>query len=77
MKTNINVDCINYEKFDKLITDLHQSLETNKQVLNVVEGKRSSIKYLIQTMNSDSQVKNKKWQCDWYRHSKWNHKIEW
>ena len=50
IKTNINVDCIN--KFNNLITDLHHSIETNTQVLKVVEGERSSIKYLIQTMNS-------------------------
>ena len=49
----MNVDCINYDKFDKLITDLHQSVETNKQVLKIVEGERSPITYLIQTMNSD------------------------
>ena len=53
IKTNINVDCVNYDKFNKLITYLHQSIETNKQVLKVVEGERSSIIYLIQTMNSD------------------------
>ena len=53
IKTNINVDCINYDKFNKLITDLHESIETNKQVLKVVEGERSSITYLIQKMNSD------------------------
>ena len=33
IKTNINVDCINFDKFDKLTTDLRQSVETNKQVL--------------------------------------------
>ena len=45
--TNINVDCINYDKFNKLITDLHESIETNKQVLKVVEGERNSITYLV------------------------------
>ena len=53
IKTNINVDCIKYDKFKKLITYLHQSVETNKQVLKVVEGEISSITYSIQTMNSD------------------------
>ena len=52
-KTNINADCINYDKFSKLITDLHESIETNTQVLKVVEGECSSITYLIQNMNSD------------------------
>ena len=52
IKTNINVDCINYDKFNKLITDLHESIASNKQVLKVVEGERSSLTYLIQTMNS-------------------------
>ena len=37
-KTDVNVDCINYDKFNKLMTDLHESIETNKQVLKVVEG---------------------------------------
>ena len=53
IKTNINVDCINYDDFNKLITDLHESIESNEQVLKVVEGERSSTTYLIQTMNSD------------------------
>ena len=53
IKTKINLDCVNYDKYNTLITDLHQSIETNKQVLKVVEGERSSITYLIQTMNSD------------------------
>ena len=57
-KSNINVDCISYDKFNKLITDLHESIETNKHVLKTVEGERSSMLYLIQTMNS-SQVKSK------------------
>ena len=48
----INIDCINYDKFNKLITDLHESFESNKQVLKVVEGEISSITYLIHTMNS-------------------------
>ena len=39
-------------KFDKIITGLHQSIGTKKQVLKVVEGERSSITYLIQSMNS-------------------------
>ena len=26
-KTHINVDCINYDKFNQLITELHESLE--------------------------------------------------
>ena len=51
--TKINVDCINYDKSNKLITYRHQSFETNKQVLKLVEGERSSMIYLIQTMNSD------------------------
>ena len=41
------------DKFKKLITDLNQSIETNKQVLKVVEGERSSMIHLVQTMNSD------------------------
>ena len=60
IKTHIHVDCVNYEKFNKLITDLHQSRETNKTVLEVVEGERSSITYLIQTMNADLV----KFECD-------------
>ena len=52
-KTNVDVDCVNYDKFNILITDLHESIETNKQVLKVVEGERGSITYLIQQMNSD------------------------
>ena len=52
-KTNLNVDCINSDKFNKLISELHESIETNKQILKVVEGERSSITYLIQKMNSD------------------------
>ena len=50
LKTNMNVDRINYDPLDKLITGLHES---NEQVLKVVEGERSSMIYLIQTMNSD------------------------
>ena len=53
MNKNANVDCINHDKFDKLITYLHQSVETNKQVSKIVEGEKSSRTYLIQTMNSD------------------------
>ena len=41
-KTNLDVDCINYVKFILLITQLHESIETNKQVSQVVEGERSS-----------------------------------
>ena len=26
-ETNVNVDCINHDKFDMLITDLHESVE--------------------------------------------------
>ena len=52
-QTNINVDCVNYDKFNKLITHLHRTIETNTQVLKVVGGERSSIIYLIQAMNSD------------------------
>ena len=33
IKTNINVDSINYDKFNKLIGDLHESIESNKQAL--------------------------------------------
>ena len=32
IKSHINFDCINYDKFNKLITDLNQSIQTNKQV---------------------------------------------
>ena len=53
IKTNVHVDCINHDKFNKLITDLHPSIETNTQVLKVVEGEWSSIAYLSQNMNSD------------------------
>ena len=53
IKSSINVDCINYDKSNKLITDLHTSTEPNKQVLKVVELERSSMLYLIQTVNSD------------------------
>ena len=52
-KTNVNFNCINYDKLNLLITDLHESIETNKQVLKVVEGERGSITYLIQQINSD------------------------
>jgi len=51
-KTNLDVDCINYVKFILLITQLHESIETNKQVSQVIEGERSSITYLIQRMKS-------------------------
>ena len=53
IKTNIDVDRISYDKFDKLITDLYQWVATNKQVLNTLEGERSSTTYFIQTMSSD------------------------
>ena len=53
IKANIDVAYINYDKFNKLITDLHQPIETNKQVLKVVEGEMSSMIYLIQAMSSD------------------------
>ena len=43
VKSNINVDSINYDTFNKLITDLHESIESNKHVFKVVEGERSSI----------------------------------
>ena len=39
-KTNIIADRINYDKFNQLITDLHESLENNKHVLKVV-GERN------------------------------------
>ena len=52
-KSNINFDCINNDKFSKLITALHESIETNTQDLKVVEGEICSITYLIQKMNSD------------------------
>ena len=39
-ETNIHVDCINYDKFNPLITYLDESIETNKQVLKVVEGEK-------------------------------------
>ena len=48
---NIDVDCINYDKFNQLISDLNESVETNKHVINIVEGERGSITYLIQQMN--------------------------
>jgi len=48
----INIDdCINYEKFNHLISDLNESVETNKQVIKRAEGGRGSITYLIQQMN--------------------------
>ena len=52
-KTNLNVDCINSDKFNKLISELHESIETNRQILKVAEGEISSVTYLIQSMNSD------------------------
>ena len=48
--TNID-DCINYEKFNQLISNLNESVETNKQIVKNVEGERGSITYLIQQMN--------------------------
>ena len=36
IKSNMNVDCINYDKFNKLITDLHESIETSKHVVKTV-----------------------------------------
>ena len=59
-KTNVNFDLINYDEFNKLITDLHESLETNKRVLKVFEGDRSSITYHIQKMNPDLIKKKSK-----------------
>ena len=53
IKSNINVDSINYDTFNKLIADLQESIESNKHVIKVVEGERSSMLYLIQAMNSD------------------------
>ena len=50
-KTTINDDCINYDKFNQLISDLNESVETNKHVIKIVEGERGSITYLIQQMN--------------------------
>ena len=48
----INIDdCINYDKFNHLISDLNESVEANKQVIKRVEGERGSITYLIQQMN--------------------------
>ena len=32
IKTNINVDCITYDNFDKIMTDLHQAFETINKV---------------------------------------------
>ena len=65
IQTNINADCIHYDKIDKLIKDLHQSIETNKQVLTIFEGERSSITYLTRLEKFRfSQVKSKTWQCD-------------
>ena len=52
-QTNTNFDSIKHDKLNLLITELHESIETNKQVLKVVEGERSAITYLIQKMNSD------------------------
>ena len=40
-KTNINLECINYHKFNKLTTYLQESIGKNKQVLKVVEGERN------------------------------------
>ena len=58
-KTHVNVDCIKYDTFNLLITELHESTETKKQVLKVVEGEISSITHLIQKMNSDFKLKVK------------------
>ena len=52
-KTHIDVDCIDYDKFNQPITDLHESIGTNAQALKAVEGERGSVTYLIQQMNSD------------------------
>ena len=52
-KTDISVDCVNYEKFNQLIKDLHASIERNKHVVKVVEGERGSIRYMIEQMNHD------------------------
>ena len=52
-KTDINVDCVNYDKFNQLIKDLHESIEINKHVVKVVEGERNSIRYMIEQMNHD------------------------
>lgn len=49
--TTINADCINYDKFNQLISDLNESVETNKHFIKIVEGERGSITYLIQQMN--------------------------
>jgi len=57
--TDINVDCSIYDSFNQLITYLHESIETNTQVLKVVEGERGSITYLIRQTNS-YLVKSKK-----------------
>ena len=74
IETNIHVDCIN--KFNKLITDLHQWVETNKQSLKAVAIEQK-IKYLIQRMNSgfiklkiesDNVI-------DIYIYPKWNCKV--
>ena len=50
---NIDVECINYDKFNQLISDLNESVETNKHVIKIVEGERGSITYLIQQMHRD------------------------
>ena len=49
--TTMDVDCIDYDKFNQLISTLNESVETNKHVIKVVEGERGSITYLIQQMN--------------------------
>ena len=46
--TTIHADCINYDKFNQLIADLNESVETNKHVIQRVEGERCTITYLIQ-----------------------------
>ena len=31
-KNHVNVACLNYDKFNLLITELHESIETSKQI---------------------------------------------
>ena len=47
IKTNINVDCLNYAKFNHLINVLDESIEENKQVLEVVECERRKLHTLF------------------------------
>ena len=37
IKPDVNFDCVTYDNFNKLITDLHQSIETNRQVLKLLK----------------------------------------